>query len=67
MENFCIRFPIASKNILNNLDVESLARSKEVSQNIFRFIEMKMYWMTLSTTNMTFITLNIFHANAPVH
>ena len=44
MENFWRRFPLASEAILKNLDDESLDRSKEVSQEIFRLWK-RVFWI----------------------
>ena len=48
MEIFSKRFPFVTKNILCNLDDQSLARSKEASKNFAKFLENeRFYWIRI--------------------
>ena len=48
MEILCQRFPHLSKSILNNLDNQSLMKSKEASREIFQFLENeRFYWIRM--------------------
>ena len=44
----CRRFPFAGKLILNNLENQSLARSKETNRGINKFLENeRFYWIRI--------------------
>ena len=47
MKNFWSRFPLASEAILKNLNDESLAKSKEVSREIFEIMDKngRVFWI----------------------
>ena len=47
MKNFWSRFPLASEAILKNLNDESLAKSKEVSREIFEIMDKngRVFWV----------------------
>ena len=51
MENLvicCRRFPFVGKKILNNLENQSLARSKEINRGMKNFIENeRFYWIRI--------------------
>ena len=48
MEEIFMRFPRVSQRILNNLDNQSLIRSKEVSRVIAEYVENeKFYWIRI--------------------
>ena len=48
MENFIKRFPVPGGMILNNLDDQSLARSKEANREMAEFIENeRFYWIRI--------------------
>ena len=48
MDRLCLRFPHLSKSILNNLDNQSLIKSKEASKEIFQFLENeRFYWIRM--------------------
>ena len=51
MENLvicCRRFPSVGKTILNNLENQSLARSKEIDRRIKKFLENeRFYWIRI--------------------
>ena len=51
MEDFiicCKRFPFVSKIILNNLENQSLARSKEINRRLNKFLENeRFYWIRI--------------------
>ena len=56
MENFIRRFPDASEMIFNNLDDQSLTRSKEVSRNLAKHLENeRFYWIRIiKSANQSF-------------
>ena len=46
IENFFVRFPAISKEILNRLDDQSLAKFKEVSRQLFPIIDnQRTFWI----------------------
>ena len=48
MENCIRRFPVVGAMILNNLDNQTLVRSKEISREISEFIKNeRFYWMRI--------------------
>ena len=51
MENLvicCRRFPFVGKKILNNLENQSLARSKEINRRLNKFLENeRFYWIRI--------------------
>ena len=45
MEDFCRRFPDVTELILNNLEIQTLARSIEASRKIFDISKNKFFWI----------------------
>ena len=51
MENCIQRFPFVGEMILNNLDDQSLVRSKEISRKVSEFIKNeRFYWIRIIKT-----------------
>ena len=47
-ENFCLRFPLASKTIFDNIDAESLIKSKAASRVLNSTInDERSYWIRI--------------------
>ena len=48
MDMLCKRFPLVKKKVLNNLDDQSLTRSKEVNRGIAESLEdERFYWIRI--------------------
>ena len=48
MEIFCVRFPIASKMVLNDLDNTSLLKTKEASSKVSEFLDKdRFFWIRI--------------------